>query len=125
MANTNANAEFKKIAYGDSGKARYESYMLLSTTYPLNTSDIKRMQIGLRASNDGTSFEPTIIVYSAILLQGSSFDFATWENFKEYMKHYLKRLLALGNQGRAGARPCKRCDHHLYHGVWDKGDYGD
>ncbi|EFN87065.1 uncharacterized protein LOC112589874 [Harpegnathos saltator] len=86
MANTNANAEFKKIAYGDSGKARYESYMLLSTTYPLNTSHTKRMQIGLRASNDGTTFEPTIKL-SGNTSTGIQFNFATWEKFKEYMKY--------------------------------------
>ncbi|EFN78613.1 hypothetical protein EAI_06115 [Harpegnathos saltator] len=123
MANTNANAEFKKIAYGDSGKACYESYMLLSTTYPLNTSDTKRMQIGLRASNDRTRFEPTIKLSGNTSI-GIQFDFAIWEKLKEYMKH-IGDLLTLGNQARAGARPYKRCDHHLYHGLWGKGDHGD
>ncbi|EFN89123.1 hypothetical protein EAI_02572 [Harpegnathos saltator] len=88
MADTkfNANAEFKKIAYGDSEKTRYESYMLLSTTYPLNTSDTKRKQIGLWASNDWTTFEPTIKL-SGNTSTGIQFDFATWEKFKQYMKH--------------------------------------
>ncbi|EFN84503.1 hypothetical protein EAI_02533 [Harpegnathos saltator] len=60
--------------------------MLLSTTYPLNTSDTKRMQIRLRASNDETTFEPTIKL-SGNTSTGIQFDFATWEKFKKYMKH--------------------------------------
>ncbi|EFN79641.1 hypothetical protein EAI_08602 [Harpegnathos saltator] len=60
--------------------------MLLSTTYSLNTSDTKRMQIGLQASNDGTTFEPTIKL-SGNTSTEIQFDFATWEKFKEYMKY--------------------------------------
>ncbi|EFN77125.1 hypothetical protein EAI_04409 [Harpegnathos saltator] len=44
------------------------------------------MQIGLRASNHGTTFEPTIKL-SGNTSTGIQFDFATWEKFKEYMKH--------------------------------------
>ncbi|EFN84116.1 hypothetical protein EAI_07114 [Harpegnathos saltator] len=46
------------------------------------------MQIGLRASKDRTTFEPTIKL-SGNTSTGIQFDFATWEKFKEYerMKH--------------------------------------
>ncbi|EFN82471.1 hypothetical protein EAI_04731 [Harpegnathos saltator] len=82
------------------------------------------MQIGLRASKDGTTFEPTIKL-SGNISTGIQFDFVTWEKIKEYMKHIGDYSPLLGNQGRAGARPYLRCDYHLYHGVWGKGDHGD
>ncbi|EFN84027.1 hypothetical protein EAI_05001 [Harpegnathos saltator] len=44
------------------------------------------MQFGLRASNDGTTFDPTIKL-SGNTSTGIQFDFATWEKFKKYMKH--------------------------------------
>ncbi|EFN85117.1 hypothetical protein EAI_09586 [Harpegnathos saltator] len=44
------------------------------------------MQIRLQTSNDGTIFEPTIKL-SGNTSTGIQFDFATWEKFKEYMKH--------------------------------------
>ncbi|XP_025160386.1 protein farnesyltransferase subunit beta-like [Harpegnathos saltator] len=55
--------------------------MLLCTTYALNNSDTKKMQVGLRTTYDMGPFEPTIRIMgntsSGILL-----DLNTWEKFK-------------------------------------------
>ncbi|EFN81886.1 hypothetical protein EAI_03094 [Harpegnathos saltator] len=78
----NVNPDLKKTSNSLSTEVRNERNMLLCTTYALNNSDTKRMQVGLRTMYDVGTFEPSIRIMgntsSGILL-----DLHTWEKYKD------------------------------------------
>ncbi|KAL6258350.1 hypothetical protein P5V15_010298 [Pogonomyrmex californicus] len=68
-----------------------EQNLLLSTTYPLNTSHTKKLHVGLQLSRKERIFEP-VVKLSGNSVEGISFDPDTWQQFQDsirYMSSYF------------------------------------
>ncbi|KAL6253975.1 hypothetical protein P5V15_015826 [Pogonomyrmex californicus] len=68
-----------------------EQNLLLSTTYPLNTSHRKKLHVGLQLSRKERIFEP-VVKLSGNSAEGISFDPDMWQQFQDsirYMSAYF------------------------------------
>jgi hypothetical protein len=61
-----------------------QQYLLLSSTYPLNSSQTKKIHVGLQSSEEN-GFVP-IVKLSGNSAEGINFDHDTWQRFKGHMK---------------------------------------
>ena len=69
-----------------------QRYLLLSTTYGLNSSHTKKIHVGVRAKNDDdNSFEP-VVKLTGNYADGICFDVDTWQQFQSNMKHVILYL---------------------------------
>lgn len=85
MAVASGTCEGKNTALAIFAGLRPENYMILATTYTLNNSDTKRIQIGLRSLNEDGVFKPAIKL-SGNTSNGLCIDFDTWLKFQQHVE---------------------------------------
>jgi len=102
----NRNNAGSNVVVGDERKNE-QSYLLLSTTYGLNSSHTKKIQVGLRANDNG--FEP-VVKLTGNYVDGICFDVDTWRQFQSNIKHVI---LYLSNENQK-AKPDPITVNNIY-----------
>lgn len=80
----------------DNARRHEQRYLLLSTTYGLNSSHTKKIHVGLQSRNNG-NFVP-VVKLSGNYAEGICFDVNTWRQFQANMEHmnlYLNENLKI------------------------------
>ena len=101
FAKSERNRDIRKMDNNDSididnARRHEQRYLLLSTTYGLNSSHTKKIHVGLQSKNDG-SFVPAVKL-SGNYAEGICFDVNTWRQFQANMEHmnlYLNENLKI------------------------------
>lgn len=69
----------------DNARRNEQRYLLLSTTYGLNSSHTKKIHVGLQSTNDGC-FAP-VVKLTGNYAEGICFDVVAWQQFQANMEH--------------------------------------
>lgn len=101
FAKSDRNRDIRRMANNDgididNARRHEQRYLLLSTTYGLNSSHTKKIHVGLQSRNDG-SFVPAVKL-SGNYAEGICFDANTWRQFQANMEHmnlYLNENLKI------------------------------